>query len=584
MRIITALIVLLSGAIHASASDDVDTTRNAFVATVDPLGEPVTKLVYLEQNWTPAQSVQFYFTTQGSQILPYDWFLALEQPDTTTLFHDNQNILKYRYLPQQPGALNPDGLPVGLVADKGVGRTWMGMTCAACHTSEIRLGTTAYRVDGAPTGGDIQAFLTDLTSALQQTSRDRAKFARFAARILGANNNAQSQGELQTQLSVVIRSRMNYNLRNFPGYDPRQTSPLQPSCYARLDAVGAIMNEVYFHAAKATDARSPIVGAVLTNAPVSYPFLWDTPQHDVVQWLGIAKNGGPFDILTLARNVGEVLGVFANFTIPETPTILIPGCASTVKMPQLVELEELLKTLWSPQWPADFPPINQASAAKGAQLYQANCVSCHALIDRKDPSRKITTVMNDSGTDPGSSNNFFYRTGPSGKLNGVNVNFVPFTAKIPPIADADSMLTNVVIEVIIGGLKPALPDELRQVNFRGARRTNVPMALAHEGAKYKGRPLNGIWATVPYLHNGSVPNLDALLRPASQRPTSFSIGVRTFDPVRVGFLTDVSGFPRFDVYNPNGTPIVGNSNAGHEFGASLSDRERSWLVEYLKTL
>ena len=65
---------------------------------------------------------------------------------------------------------------------------------------------------------------------------------------------------------------------------------------------------------------------------------------------------------------------------------------------------------------------------------------------------------------------------------------------------------------------------------------------------------------------------------------SFSIGVKTFDPVRVGYLTDVPGFPRFNVKNPDGTPIVGNSNAGHEFGAKLSDDERSWLVEYLKTL
>ena len=105
-----------------------------------------------------------------------------------------------------------------------------------------------------------------------------------------------------------------------------------------------------------------------------------------------------------------------------------------------------------------------------------------------------------------------------------------------------------------------------------------------QGAKYKGRPLNGIWATAPYLHNGSVPNLAALLQPAVKRPTSFSIGVRTFDPVRVGFLTDVPGFARFNVNNPDGTPITGNSNAGHEFGANLTDQERHQLVEYMKKL
>ena len=188
------------------------------------------------------------------------------------------------------------------------------------------------------------------------------------------------------------------------------------------------------------------------------------------------------------------------------------------------------------------------------------------------------------GPIPASAENFFTRTGPSGKLNGVNANFVPFTAKIPPVASADMMLANEVTGVILGGFKPAPPDELRQLRFHAAPSTGIKPAVVRQGAKYKGRPLNGIWATAPYLHNGSVPNLDALLQPAAKRPKSFSIGVRTFDPVRVGFLTDVPGFPRFNVDNPDGTPIPGNSNVGHEFGANLSDVERGQLLEYLKTL
>ena len=313
------------------------------------------------------------------------------------------------------------------------------------------------------------------------------------------------------------------------------------------------------------------------NAPVSYPFLWDTPQHNVVQWLGIAKNGGPLDIFTLSRNVGKVLGVFADFTIPERPSILSPGYASTVRITNLTALEDQLKQLWSPLWPADFPKIDMAAAAKGSILYQTQCVQCHALIDRKDPNRTVTAVMNDSGTDSVAYSNFFNRTGASGKLNGVNVNFVPFTAKIPPVADADTMLSNAVIGVIIGAAKGPPPDELTKTRFRGARPIGSAIAVPNETPKYKGRPLDGIWATAPYLHNGSVPNLDALLQPAAKRPSSFTIGVRTFDPVKVGFLTDAPGFPRFSVKDANGSPIAGNSNAGHEFGAALSDDGASSL-------
>jgi hypothetical protein len=585
MRTVASLVVLLFSTFGSLAAQNVDPSRNAFVAQQDPLGEPVTNVVYLPQNWSAGQSLQFYFNSQGSQILPYDWFLALEQPDSATLLRDNQNILKYRYLAQNSGPLNLDGLPVGFVAGKGTGRTWLGLTCAACHTAEVRLGTTAYRIDGGPTGGDIQAFLSDLTRALQQTQNDPAKFGRFAANILGSINTPGNQAELKAQLGIVIAARVGYNLRNFPGFDPASSAATAPTRYARLDAVGAIVNEVYYHAVKAADLTSPTVATKPADAPVSYPFLWDTPQHDVVQWLGIAKNGGPLDIFTLSRNVGEVLGVFADFAIPEDPSLLNLGYSSSVKMTEITGLENLLKSLWSPLWPDDFPKIDQAAAAQGAQLYQTNCVSCHALIDRTDPNRKIIAVMNDSGTDPGSAENFFTRTGPSGKLNGVNANFVPFTAKIPPVASADTMLANEVIGVILGGYKQAPPDELKQLRFQTPpTNTGLTAAVVRQGAKYKGRPLNGIWATAPYLHNGSVPNLDSLLQPAAKRPVSFSIGVRTFDPVHVGFLTNVPGFPQFNVNNPDGTPIPGNSNAGHEFGANLSDQERGQLLEYLKTL
>ena len=410
----------------------------------------------------------------------------------------------------------------------------------ACHTKEIRLGDTGYRIDGAPTQGDVRGLLASLTDALQKTRRDPQKFARFAAKVLGVNNNPDNQTDLLIQLDTMINIRVGYNRRNFPGYEPNLAQQPPPTNYARLDAVGAIINEVYFHATRAAEV-TPISGALLADAPVSYPFLWDTPQHDVVQWLGIAKSGGPLDILSLSRNVGEVLGVFGDITIPEKPSLLHLGYASSIKVPELGELENLVKSLWSPQWPADFPKIDQDAAAKGSKLYQTNCVSCHALIDRKSPSRKVKAVMNDSGTDTRASTNFFGRTGPSGKLNGVNINFVPFTPKFGPVAEADSMLSNEVIGIILGQLKGAPPDELQNVGFRGMQPKNSPLVSVRQGARYKSRPLDGIWATAPYLHNGSVPNLDALLRPVAQRPTSFSIGVKTFDPVRVGYSDGRAG-------------------------------------------
>jgi cytochrome c peroxidase len=96
---------------------------------------------------------------------------------------------------------------------------------------------------------------------------------------------------------------------------------------------------------------------------------------------------------------------------------------------------------------------------------------------------------------------------------------------------------------------------------------------------YKGRPLNGIWATAPYLHNGSVRTLRQLLLPATQRQKTFNVGSREYDPNDAGFK-DVGNF-KFDASLP------GNSNAGHEYGAQdLADHpdKLNALMEYLKSL
>ncbi len=114
---------------------------------------------------------------------------------------------------------------------------------------------------------------------------------------------------------------------------------------------------------------------------------------------------------------------------------------------------------------------------------------------------------------------------------------------------------------------------------------------------YRPRPLEAIWATAPYLHNGSVPSIYQLLLPAEDRDSEFYLGRKEFVPSTLGF--DVSKFKggfKFD------TSLTGNSNLGHEFndglcgdgviGYELEDNpgycrqftedERMAIIEYLK--
>ena len=110
--------------------------------------------------------------------------------------------------------------------------------------------------------------------------------------------------------------------------------------------------------------------------------------------------------------------------------------------------------------------------------------------------------------------------------------------------------------------------------------------------------MNGVWATAPYLHNGSVPTLKHLLGNPSERPTEFLLGDPTFDTENVGIqVTAPSSSDKLNTYTEDGwfilrTGIPGNSHRGHEFrdepgegriGPALSAQEVDALVEFLKT-
>ena len=101
-------------------------------------------------------------------------------------------------------------------------------------------------------------------------------------------------------------------------------------------------------------------------------------------------------------------------------------------------------------------------------------------------------------------------------------------------------------------------------------------------AGYTAVPLDGIWLTAPYLHNGSVPTLTDLLEPPAARPKKFWRGFDLYDPARVGFV--VNGPDAERVGTPLDVALPGNSNAGHAYGTELTPEQKRGLLEYLKTL
>jgi len=100
---------------------------------------------------------------------------------------------------------------------------------------------------------------------------------------------------------------------------------------------------------------------------------------------------------------------------------------------------------------------------------------------------------------------------------------------------------------------------------------------------YIAPPLDGIWATAPYLHNGSVPNLEAVLN-SSKRPTYWhrSFNKPDYNYEIPGWNFEAKEAPGDkEVYN---TTARGYGNYGHYFGDKLTAKERRAVIEYLKTL
>ena len=100
---------------------------------------------------------------------------------------------------------------------------------------------------------------------------------------------------------------------------------------------------------------------------------------------------------------------------------------------------------------------------------------------------------------------------------------------------------------------------------------------------YIAPPLDGIWITAPFLHNGSVPNLETLLN-SKHRPKFWSrnFDAPTYDYENIGYTYKTeSASTNISTYN---TSLPGYSNTGHLFGDKFTEKERSAVIEYLKTL
>jgi len=257
----------------------------------------------------------------------------------------------------------------------------------------------------------------------------------------------------------------------------------------------------------------------------AYPIPSELIPADVPAWWLLKKKTAMF-----STGIGQ--GDFAKMMMASSILTLEDSLEARIIDEQFVNVKEFILSLEAPSYPGE---VDMAAAEKGKTLFELNCSFCHGTYGTNGSYSTKLIDLEVLDTDPHLAQSNYAYADFENWFNtswfGVDQNF----AKIVP------------------------------------------------GDGYIAQPLDGVWATAPYFHNGSVPSLEDVLN-SGQRPefwkkeTTFD----NYDHQKMG-LKYLSVNSKEDIWTYD-TNLLGYGNQGHTFGDHLSVSERSDVIEYLKTL
>jgi cytochrome c5 len=512
----------------------------------------------LDQGWTPEQAAFYHYSTQGTVMMPTAWLRALRRPDGTPIMAPaNLQRLGFMDVHARVTPTNPHGFPIGLAVDRVNGVETTGATCALCHTSELTFRGSVIRIEGgSPNSLDLGTFFKQLTAAVEEVKANARARERFT-------HDALAYGYPQDRLKADFdRESANPELwlLNTAGMGGESTFPGP----GRIDALTGIGNRLF-----AYDLHDP-KAAVRGIAPTRFPYMWDIWRLDWVQYNGSVRQ-------PMARNVGEALGVGVVTNILDAQNKLSPEperWRSSIHIQNLYQIEQTLATLQPPVFPQSiFGKVDATQAQRGRALFAQRCAQCHGVsrIEGTTPAEWAVRVIpyQTIGTDKYQAAAF--------AAGRVSLNAVGINKTIPAALGVGYMVSHIKGAAYaangISGEKAA--------RYDGWGRTGESTAPCG----YKARPLVGVWATPPFLHNGSVPTVFDLL--SEKRPSRPIQGNREYDPVKLGTAQVATASTMV-----LDTSLVGNGNAGHWFtndasrpgriGAAMSDAQKYDIIAYLK--
>ncbi len=579
------------------------------------------------------QRQSYYHLSQGSEILPWILLTVVDVADPGSRKPFVENLSRYGLLPD-PG--RDDGLPVGLTVATNpftFGMDFVGVSCAACHVGELRHDGKAVRVDGAPNMFNLQLFYSDAVDALVATTSDRGKlwdaakrlgrqdwqrygvaapFVRPATLVYYGANVLLHRDRLAARRELIDVIRVAKAQRD-------QQHPT--TGFGRLDAFDGTRNFLFTRLRKA-DAGAAFevnrANLVKLDAAVKFPPLWsrkatppgpieayrDQPgrfpsvwgfkDYDWIEWT--------IDTDTvMERNITETLG--AGATVVLDPNLSGSLFDSSIPIANLHTLEWLAYYMDPPRWPeAAFGAIKPDLAAAGETIFRTTCAGCHEYgNDQRTPAGLIQLRgrrPEEVGTDATAALRISCPVPDTGALSipsraysvddsrllkdcaGVTAGTAFHGASFARTVQAavDGIKQKAYGAAGIDAAQQRVMEDLDRRKAVTWRDTLLDTKAPY--GPYAARPLYGIWAAAPFLHNGSVPTLYDLLLPPERRPKTFALGARQYDPVKLGFAVETSCSPQDCLVD---TTRTGDSNGGHLWGTDLSEPDRMALLEFLKT-
>lgn len=407
--------------------------------------------------------------------------------------------------------------------------------CAACHAGRTydasgRPRSTVWL--GSPnTSIDLEAYSQAIYRSLKKAMLDPAKLY-AAVNQLYPEADPRELDTIREYVLPAIAARLQKRVVGIDAPLPYSNggSGMTNGVAALKQQLGVLLSQP---AAREVGFTSiPDLGSRVLRSSLLYDGLYSPPAEQPLRALAVSD-------ITPAH-AKKLAHIVAFFTVPALG--VEPEKAEEV-LPRLAAVMNFLATYRPPPFPGT---LDRILSETGRRIYATRCSECHGRYQQRDGQEELVEFPN---------------------------RFVP----------QDDMRSD--------------PERWQAIDaelLRAIRASAMgKYAVPHRAAGYVAPPLSGLWATAPYLHNGSVPTLWHLMHP-DRRPTKFLVGGHRLDFARVGIdgSTDAEAVMTYPVdYVPWCAPSLydttrpGLSNTGHESEfRSMSETEKRALLEYLKLL